>query len=67
MRDYDKEMEMQCKLSDKAVKDMVADGNVDGDFGVALPGSSKAVEVKEEIVNEDVPKAKERLADLKPA
>ena len=62
---HDKEMKMDCKLSDKNMDKMLADGVVDDDLGIALPGA-KGSEVKEE-ENEDIPKVKDMLADIKSA
>ena len=60
----DKEMKIECKLNDKNVAAMLADSAVDDELGVALPGSSKSLLVKQE-VHEDVPKIKEMLAEIK--
>ena len=60
-----KELELECKLTDKNMQAMLQDGAVDSDLGIALPGSSKDKVVKEESTHEDVPILKEKLAEIK--
>ena len=62
---HEKMMSIDCKLGDKNLEKMLADGVVDADMGVQLPIGTGVNSVKTEEVDEDVQKAKDTIADLK--
>ena len=64
MTENEKIMQIDCKLTEKNLEKMMADGHVDCDLGMSVPLQS--LEVKAETMeNEDVQPLKEMLAGLK--
>ena len=59
-----KMMQMECKLTDKNLEKMLADGHVDGELGMNMP-LMDTTEVKTESVDEDVKVLRDILTDLK--
>ena len=63
--EHEKLMAIDCKLNDKSMEKMLADGKVDLDLGMNVPLAAGAMGVKDEEVDECVQKAKDMLTDLK--
>ncbi len=63
--EHEKLMAIDCKLNDKSMEKMLADGKVDLDLGMNVPLAAGAMCVKSEEVDECVQKAKDMLAELK--
>ena len=63
--EHEKLMAIDCKLNDKSMEKMLADGKVDLDLGMNVPLAAGAMCVKNEEVDECVQKAKDMLTDLK--
>ncbi len=59
---HEKEIKIECKLTDKNLEKMVEDGHIDVDLGVTVPA---LVDVKTEEGGEDIKLLKDALADLK--
>ena len=63
--EHEKLMAIDCKLNDKSMEKMLADGKVDLDLGMNVPLAAGAMGVKNEEEDECVQKAKDMLTDLK--
>jgi len=63
--EHEKLLAIDCKLNDKSMEKMLADGKVDLDLGMNVPLAAGAMGVKDEEVDECVQKAKDMLTDLK--